>query len=83
MRRSLFALIGNLGLSGRLMMVVMRMMIMAVIFVMRFLLGMDRKARIQFMRSSLFVLIRNFLRTEWSVDQSNDILGKFVVCVNM
>ena len=83
MRRSLFALIGNLGLSGRLMMVVMRMMIMAVIFVMRFLLGMVRRAGIQFMRSSLFVLIRNFLRTEWSVDQSNDILGKFVVCVNM
>ena len=59
------------------------MMIMAEIFVMRFLLGMDRRAGIQFMRSSLFVLIRNFLRTEWSVDQSNDILGKFVVCVNM
>ena len=83
MRRSLFALIGNLGLSGRLMMVAMRMMITAVMFVMRFLLGMDRRAGIQFMRSPLFVLIRNLLRTEWSVDQCNDILDKFVVCVNM
>ena len=51
MRRSLFALIGSLGLSGRLMVVAMRMMIMAEIFFLRFLLGMDRGAGILFMRS--------------------------------
>ena len=79
MRSSLFALIGNLGRSGRLMLMVMTMMIMAVILVMRFLLGMDRRAGIQFMRSSLFVLIRNLVCKEWSVDQCNDILDKFVV----